>query len=68
MMPGQQYENYEAAWIERQYIGPSNTNPAEQGTHVFLRGNMPTEPGAQSAKCKLIFAHNKLLLLDNFFI
>ena len=55
MMPGQQYENYEAAWIERQYIGPSNTNPAEQGTHVFLRGNMPTEPGAQSAKCKYQF-------------
>ncbi len=55
MLPGQQYENYEAAWIERQYVGPSNANPNEQGTNVFIRGNMPTEPGVQSAKCKYQF-------------
>jgi len=58
MLPGQQYENYEAAWIERQYVGPSPTDPANQGTHIFIRGNMPTEPGQQEAKCKYQFFLN----------
>tara|TARA_B100001996_G_scaffold382869_1_gene376054 strand:- start:9388 stop:12366 length:2979 start_codon:yes stop_codon:yes gene_type:complete len=58
MLPGQQYENYEAAWIERQYVGPSPTDPSNQGTHIFIRGNMPTEPGSQSAKCKYQFFLN----------
>ena len=55
MLPGQQYENYEAAWIERQYIGPAASDPTQEGTHIFLRGNMPTEPGTQIAKCKYQF-------------
>lgn len=55
MLPGQNYENFEAAWIERQYVGPSTTDPSNQGTHIFLRGNMPTEPRAQTAKCKYQF-------------
>ena len=55
MLPGQQYENYEAAWIERQYIGPAASDPTQEGTHIFLRGNMPYEPGTQIAKCKYQF-------------
>ena len=64
MLPGQQYENYEAAWIERQYVGPSPTDPSNQGTHIFIRGNMPTEPGQQSAKCKYQFFLNDSPLVN----
>jgi len=37
MLPGQQYENYEAAWIERSYIGPAASDPTKEGTHIFFK-------------------------------
>ena len=58
MLPGQQYENFEAAWIERDYTGTTDHRGQQVGKdmlNIFIRGNMPTQPGQQSAKCKYQF-------------
>ena len=58
IIEGQQFENYESAWIERHYIGdagPAAADPTQKVTHIFLRGNMPFEPGTQKARCKYQF-------------
>ena len=61
IIPGQQYENFEAVWVERHYIGdagPAAKDPTQKVTNVFLRGNMPFEPGTQKARCKYQFFLN----------
>ena len=59
LIPGQQYENYEAAWIERHYNANQDHRGSkaddQQFTNVFIRGNMPTQPGQTIGKCKYQF-------------
>tara|TARA_B110001454_G_scaffold127870_1_gene119229 strand:- start:2621 stop:5635 length:3015 start_codon:yes stop_codon:yes gene_type:complete len=58
MLPGQDFENYDTAWIERQFIGEARNDaadPTAMVTHIYFRGNMPTQPGDMMAKCKYQF-------------
>ena len=56
ILPGQDFENYDTAWIERQHNaqsgGLNNADPNMMVTHIYFRGNMPTKPGEMIAKCK----------------
>ena len=68
-VPGQQHDNYDAAWIERHYVaeagsigtwGQSVTNfynldPKAKVTHIYFRGNVQQEPGRQIIQCKYQF-------------
>ena len=68
-VPGQQHDNYDAAWIERHYVaeagsigtwGQSVTNfynldPKAKVTHIYFRGNVQQEPGRQVIQCKYQF-------------
>ena len=58
VLPGQDFENFDTAWIERNFNaveGRDNSDPNKIVTHVYFRGNMPTPPGEVLARCKYQF-------------
>ena len=56
ILDGQDFENYDTAWIERHFNAQAgsinNADPNMMVTHIYFRGNMPTQPGDVMANCK----------------